>query len=56
MTSDGIKVIPEGQILEGAFIKDGLGCDPDNSKIINCFLIHFVWFYDMFKVCLKKIL
>ncbi|XP_033637440.1 uncharacterized protein LOC117298344 isoform X1 [Asterias rubens] len=30
VTSDGIKVIPEGQILEGAFIKNGLGCNPDN--------------------------
>ncbi|XP_071784665.1 uncharacterized protein [Asterias amurensis] len=30
VTSDGIKVIPEGQLLEGALIKDGLGCDPAN--------------------------
>ncbi|XP_071798435.1 uncharacterized protein [Asterias amurensis] len=30
VTSDGIKVIPEGQILHGAFVKDGLGCDPAN--------------------------
>ncbi len=28
MTSDGIKVIPEGDILQGTFIKDGDGCDP----------------------------
>ena len=32
VTSDGVKVIQEGQIMEGASIKDGLGCDPENSK------------------------
>ncbi|XP_038057739.1 uncharacterized protein LOC119729229 [Patiria miniata] len=29
VTSDGVKVIQEGQVLEGAVIKDGLGCDQD---------------------------
>ncbi|XP_038071216.1 uncharacterized protein LOC119740085 [Patiria miniata] len=32
VTSDGVKIIQEGQALEGAVIKDGLGCDQDASK------------------------
>ncbi|XP_022107048.1 uncharacterized protein LOC110988105 [Acanthaster planci] len=33
VTSDGVKVIQEGQILEGATIKDGLGCDEDGTSV-----------------------
>ncbi|XP_038050879.1 uncharacterized protein LOC119724031 [Patiria miniata] len=32
VTSDGVKVIQEGQALEGAVIKDGLGCDQDATS------------------------
>ncbi|XP_038050540.1 uncharacterized protein LOC119723761 [Patiria miniata] len=33
VTSDGVKVIQEGVALEGAVIKDGLGCDQDEMSV-----------------------
>ncbi|XP_022102003.1 uncharacterized protein LOC110985345 [Acanthaster planci] len=33
VTSDGVKVIPKGQILEGAVVKDGLGCDEQSGPL-----------------------
>ncbi|XP_038062737.1 uncharacterized protein LOC119733220 [Patiria miniata] len=33
VTSDGVKVIQEGQVLEEAGIKDGLGCDQDEMSV-----------------------
>ncbi|XP_038050780.1 uncharacterized protein LOC119723938 isoform X2 [Patiria miniata] len=33
VTSDGVRVIQEGQVLEGAVIKDGLECDQDGMSV-----------------------
>ncbi|XP_038051300.1 uncharacterized protein LOC119724354 isoform X2 [Patiria miniata] len=33
VTSDGVKVIQEGQALEGAVIRDGLGCSQDAMSV-----------------------
>ncbi|XP_022103276.1 uncharacterized protein LOC110986013 isoform X2 [Acanthaster planci] len=32
VASDGVKIIQEGQVLEGAVIKDGLSCDEDGTS------------------------
>ena len=50
VTTDGVRVIQEGHILDGTLIKDGLGCDQENSKsLINCYyhsyLIFFIIYY-----------
>ena len=31
-TSDGMKVIQLGQVLNGTTVKDGLGCEQENSE------------------------
>ena len=35
VSSDGVKVIAEGQVLEGGLVKDGLGCDMETGLSLD---------------------